>query len=151
MKRQESWSHEEDRLLASVVLNYIKKGSTQLKAFEEVAEKVGRTTNAVGFRWNSKVRKEHIEEIKRAKKKKRHRNTEKLPISLNSSFIIRALNPRMTMESVLAFLEEMKIKEIKQEIAYQSLLLEHQKLKNNYNHLLTTLNKASNLQGLRNK
>jgi len=51
--RQDAWTSEEDRLLAEIVLTHIKKGSTQLKAFEETGSKLSRTAAACGFRWNS--------------------------------------------------------------------------------------------------
>lgn len=70
MKRKDEWSYEEDLLLAQTVLTHIENKSTQLNAFEEVGERLKRTAAACGFRWNSKVRKEHSEAIKRAKKTK---------------------------------------------------------------------------------
>lgn len=66
--RQDSWSLDEDNLLAEVVLRYIREGSTQLKAFEEVGERLSRTSAACGFRWNSFVRKQFKEAIIHAKK-----------------------------------------------------------------------------------
>jgi hypothetical protein len=54
--------------LAEVVLRYIREGSTQLKAFEEVGERLSRTSAACGFRWNSFVRKQFKEAIIHAKK-----------------------------------------------------------------------------------
>lgn len=65
--RQDGWSHDEDSLLAETVLTYIKSGSTQLKAFEEVGRKLSRTAAACGFRWNSCVRKQYQEQIHQAK------------------------------------------------------------------------------------
>ena len=55
--RQDAWSTEDDLILAEVTLRHIREGSTQLAAFEEVGEKIGRTSAACGFRWNSYVRK----------------------------------------------------------------------------------------------
>ncbi len=55
--RQDAWSHEDDLLLADTVLRHIREGSTQLAAFEEVAEALSRTSAACGFRWNSTIRK----------------------------------------------------------------------------------------------
>lgn len=66
--RQDSWSLDEDNLLAEVVLRYIREGSTQLKAFEEVGERLSRTAAACGFRWNSFVRKQFKDAIIHAKK-----------------------------------------------------------------------------------
>lgn len=42
--RQDAWSAEDDLILAEVTLRHIREGSTQLAAFEEVGEKIGRTS-----------------------------------------------------------------------------------------------------------
>ncbi len=55
--RQDAWSEEDDLILAEVTLRQIREGGTQLAAFEEVGERIGRTAAACGFRWNSFVRK----------------------------------------------------------------------------------------------
>jgi prespore-specific regulator len=65
--RQDAWTTEDDLLLAEVTLRHIREGSTQLAAFEEVAEKMGRTAAACGFRWNSTVRKKYVQAIALAK------------------------------------------------------------------------------------
>ena len=57
--RQDAWTNDEDLILAEVVLRHIREGSTQLAAFEEVAEKLNRTPAACGFRWNSTIRKKY--------------------------------------------------------------------------------------------
>jgi prespore-specific regulator len=69
--RTDGWSHEEDAILAEVVIKHIMEGSTQLKAFEEVGMRIGRTAGAVGFRWNDKVRKVYTSSIERAKQVRR--------------------------------------------------------------------------------
>lgn len=66
--RQDAWTMDEDRMLAEIVLEHIRTGSTQLKAFEEVGGKLSRTAAACGFRWNSFVRKKYKNEISEAKK-----------------------------------------------------------------------------------
>ncbi|MBE3553876.1 MAG: RsfA family transcriptional regulator [Thermicanus sp.] len=65
--RQDAWTADEDLLLAEVTLRHIREGGTQLAAFEEVAERLGRTAAACGFRWNSTIRKEYEEAISIAK------------------------------------------------------------------------------------
>lgn len=60
------WTEEEDRLLTSTVLDYIKSGKTQLQAFEVVAEKLNRSPDACGFRWNGVLRKKYKNEIAEA-------------------------------------------------------------------------------------
>lgn len=72
--RQDAWSAEDDLMLAEVALRHIREGSTQLAAFEEVGERIGRTSAACGFRWNSCVRKRYEEAIQLAKQQRQKRN-----------------------------------------------------------------------------
>ncbi|KGX93274.1 hypothetical protein N781_12765 [Pontibacillus halophilus JSM 076056 = DSM 19796] len=65
--RQDAWTDDEDVLLAETVLTYIRNGTTQLEAFEEVARKLSRTSAACGFRWNATVRKQYKKAISEAK------------------------------------------------------------------------------------
>ncbi|MFC3883043.1 RsfA family transcriptional regulator [Bacillus songklensis] len=71
--RQDAWSHDDDLLLAETVLQYIREGSTQLAAFDEVGDKLNRTSAACGFRWNAEVRKRYEEAIALAKKQRKER------------------------------------------------------------------------------
>lgn len=66
-ERKDSWRQEDDSVLAEIILRHIREGSTQLSAFDEAAERLGRTSGACGFRWNSEVRKHHEIEIRQAK------------------------------------------------------------------------------------
>ncbi|PZE22666.1 RsfA family transcriptional regulator [Paenibacillus xerothermodurans] len=75
--RQDAWSDEDDLILAEVTLRHIREGSTQLSAFEEVGEKIGRTAAACGFRWNSFVRKKYEAAIQIAKAQRQKRNQQK--------------------------------------------------------------------------
>ncbi|MFC7681539.1 RsfA family transcriptional regulator [Paenibacillus sp. GCM10028914] len=72
--RQDAWSAEDDLILAEVTLRHIREGSTQLAAFEEVGERIGRTSAACGFRWNSCVRKKYEEAISLAKSQRQKRS-----------------------------------------------------------------------------
>ncbi|WP_411898440.1 RsfA family transcriptional regulator [Paenibacillus spiritus] len=67
MQRQDSWTNEDDLLLADTVIKHIETGKTQLEAFEAVANILSRTAAACGFRWNSSVRKRCEERIQQAK------------------------------------------------------------------------------------
>lgn len=69
--RQDAWTHDEDLLLAEVVLRHIRDGGTQLQAFEEVGRQLSRTAAACGFRWNSYVRKQYKSGIELAKKQRK--------------------------------------------------------------------------------
>lgn len=72
--RQDAWNSDEDLILAEVVLRHIREGSTQLAAFEEVAERLKRTSAACGFRWNSTIRKKYTAAIDLAKKQRKSMN-----------------------------------------------------------------------------
>ena len=93
--RQDAWTHDEDLLLAEVVLRHIREGSTQLKAFEEVGKQLSRTSAACGFRWNSFVRKQYKSGIELAKKQRKEQVVN---------------NPEMEMDSV-AVAENVTIEE----------------------------------------
>ncbi|MBB5173188.1 RsfA family transcriptional regulator [Texcoconibacillus texcoconensis] len=69
--RQDAWSHEDDLLLAETVLRHIREGGTQLKAFDEVGDRLNRTSAACGFRWNAVVRNNYDEAVKLAKKQRK--------------------------------------------------------------------------------
>ncbi|WP_163970095.1 RsfA family transcriptional regulator [Oceanobacillus halotolerans] len=71
--RQDAWSHEDDLLLAETVLRHIREGSTQLNAFEEVGDKLNRTSAACGFRWNAEVRAKYENAIDLAKRQRKER------------------------------------------------------------------------------
>lgn len=72
--RQDAWSEEDDLILAEVTLRHIREGGTQLAAFEEVGERIGRTAAACGFRWNSFVRKKYEAAIQIAKAQRQKRS-----------------------------------------------------------------------------
>ena len=73
IQRQDAWSEEDDLLLAETVLRHIREGSTQLNAFEEVGDKLNRTSAACGFRWNAVVRQDYMKAIDLAKKQRKQR------------------------------------------------------------------------------
>lgn len=66
--RQDAWTEEDDLLLAETVLRHVREGSTQLNAFEEVGDKLNRTSAACGFRWNAVVRYSYNQALQLAKK-----------------------------------------------------------------------------------
>lgn len=111
VKRQDAWTPDDDMILAEVTLRHIRDGGTQLSAFEEVAEKLGRTPAACGFRWNSSVRKKYEAAIQIAKSQRHKRNQER---SRASSF--RALeeeygsmeDPSYSLDHIIRFLRQHK-------------------------------------------
>ncbi|RYG74789.1 RsfA family transcriptional regulator [Lentibacillus lipolyticus] len=75
--RQDAWSHEDDLLLAETVLRHIREGSTQLNAFEEVGDKLNRTSAACGFRWNAEVRNKYTDAVELAKRQRKEKKRAK--------------------------------------------------------------------------
>ncbi|MFC3886370.1 RsfA family transcriptional regulator [Bacillus songklensis] len=71
--RQDAWTEENDLLLAETVLRHVREGSTQLNAFEEVGDKLNRTSAACGFRWNAVVRHSYEKALQLAKKQRKQR------------------------------------------------------------------------------
>lgn len=71
--RQDAWTEENDLLLAETVLRHVREGSTQLNAFEEVGDKLDRTSAACGFRWNAVVRHQYEKALQLAKKQRKQR------------------------------------------------------------------------------
>lgn len=72
-QRQDAWSEENDLLLAETVLRHVREGSTQLNAFEEVGDRLNRTSAACGFRWNAVVRHQYEKALQLAKKQRKQR------------------------------------------------------------------------------
>lgn len=70
--RSDAWTPDDDEKLASLVLHHIRTGSTQLRAFEDSANELGRTAAACGYRWNGVVRKNYREQIELAKKERKN-------------------------------------------------------------------------------
>lgn len=122
--RQDAWSQDDDLMLAEVTLRHIREGSTQLSAFEEVGERIGRTSAACGFRWNSFVRKQYEEAIQIAKQQRHKRNYMKKQVAslpqVSSVALfdteersIRvepvSLEETLSIDSVIRFLREWKM------------------------------------------
>ena len=72
-KRKDSWTIEDDKVLADTVLTFIREGKTQIQAFEEAATTLDRTKQACGFRWNKTLRKQYnVQKISRSKTNEVH-------------------------------------------------------------------------------
>ncbi|MFS0786203.1 RsfA family transcriptional regulator [Shouchella sp. 1P09AA] len=100
--RQDAWSHEDDVLLADTVLNHIKEGSTQLKAFDEVGDALNRTSAACGFRWNAVVRQKHLRTIEEAKRERKMRKR-----MVSTQFFPSYQKPvQTTVEPLYSYVEE---------------------------------------------
>jgi prespore-specific regulator len=118
--RQDAWSHDEDLLLAEVVLRHIREGSTQLKAFEDVGSRLSRTAAACGFRWNSFVRKQYDTGIELAKKQRKETKAFSVEKEVFSENISEPSSDRLkrkenedadiTMKEVIRFLTKTSMK-----------------------------------------
>ncbi|MBR7552786.1 RsfA family transcriptional regulator [Allobacillus sp. GCM10007491] len=106
--RQDSWTKDEDLLLAETVIRYIREGKTQMKAFQEVANKLSRTPQACGFRWNANIRKQYSKAIALAKEDRKNLKSEP---SSNKSFTKQGKDSTKKIESfdeVIGQLERLK-------------------------------------------
>ncbi|WP_058301850.1 RsfA family transcriptional regulator [Gorillibacterium timonense] len=141
--RQDAWTEEDDLILAEVTLRHIREGSTQLMAFEEVGEKIGRTAAACGFRWNSYVRKKYEAAIQIAKAQRQKRNhLKKGVVSVPALSSVAVMEPvenllpksesygeeGITIDSVIRFLRHLK--GAFQELTRQTKLMEREVLDN---------------------
>ncbi|MED0940276.1 RsfA family transcriptional regulator [Bacillus mobilis] len=149
ISRQDSWTDDNDLLLASTVLQYIRNGETQLAAFKEVAKLLARTPSACGFRWNSYVRKKYEKEIQQAKQERKVGNNIPLspPEKETNSFSI-------TLDDIILFLQNYKdVNELTNlqsqienlEAENQSLLQRLTMYEEEYRMLLNHIDKTRNL------
>jgi len=74
--RSDIWTHEEDEILKDIVVEHVREGSTRLNAFMEAGEKLGRTSEGCGFRWNNRTKFLYEAEIHAAEKERRRRKKE---------------------------------------------------------------------------
>ncbi|KLA26154.1 MULTISPECIES: RsfA family transcriptional regulator [Bacillus cereus group] len=149
ISRQDSWTDDNDLLLASTVLQYIRNGGTQLAAFKKVAKLLARTPSACGFRWNSCVRKKYEEEIQQAKQEKKVGNN--IPLSPTE----RETNSlSITLDDIILFLQNYKdVNELTNlqnqiedlEAENQSLLQRLTMYEEEYRMLLNHIDKTRNL------
>lgn len=143
--RQDAWTHDEDLLLAEVVLRHIREGSTQLKAFEEVGKQLSRTSAACGFRWNSFVRKQYKSGIELAKKQRKEQvvnnpEEERDSIATVENVTIEEITPEhegkesITLQEVILYLTKMDEffqldNKEKERISERSLFLERENVR----------------------
>ncbi|MFC5711597.1 RsfA family transcriptional regulator [Thalassorhabdus alkalitolerans] len=103
-KRRDAWTEEQDQLLTDTVLAHIKKGSTQLKAFEEVGDELNRSSSACGFRWNAILRDKNKKQIELAKKERKMRTEDKRKESAAPPETGTAST--ITIPDIISYLEE---------------------------------------------
>ncbi|PFN64955.1 RsfA family transcriptional regulator [Bacillus cereus] len=103
ISRQDSWTNDNDLLLATIVLQNIRNGGTQLAAFKEAAKPLARTPAACGFRWNSYLRKQYEEEIQQAKQNQKVEN------NISPSQSKKETNSlSITLDDIILFLQNYK-------------------------------------------
>lgn len=148
--RQDAWTEDDDLLLAEVTLRHIREGSTQLAAFEEVAEKLGRTPAACGFRWNSCVRKNYDAAIQIAKSQRQglNKRRRKKQVSVSQSELERQSDPVSSLATVIRFLRQHKqeyaetskrVRQLEKQLSereaeLEQLRTEHEELKRKVNN-----------------
>ncbi len=128
--RQDAWTTEDDLLLAEVTLRHIREGGTQLSAFDEVAERMGRTPAACGFRWNSFVRKKYVQAIAIAKAQ-RQKNKQNRTVYSKKEPVVEATDiktdntfeEQISFDSIIRYLKNHKARE--QEWMKEFRTLEH--------------------------
>lgn len=106
--RQDAWTDREDRRLAEIVLEHIRSGSTQLKAFDEVGDELDRTSAACGFRWNALIRQKYEEEIKEAKRERKQRMRNRARNAAKKINTTKRMEKEITLDRVISYLEEIK-------------------------------------------
>ncbi|WP_272514430.1 RsfA family transcriptional regulator [Bacillus cereus] len=149
ISRHDSWTNDNDLLLARIVLQNIRSGRTQLAAFKEAAKRLSRTPAACGFRWNAHVRKQYEEEIQQAKQNPQAGNRispsqqkkEKNSFSINLDDIIIFLRN---------YKEANELKHLQNQIEYlkaenHSLLQRITMYEKEYHTLLNHIDKSRNL------
>lgn len=147
--RHDSWTSDNDLLLARIVLQNIRSGGTQLAAFKEVAKQLARTPAACGFRWNSYVRKQYEKEIQQAKQ------NQKIGNNISPSQLKKETNSlSLTLDDIVMFLQNYKevneLTNFKNQIKYleaenQSLSQRVTMYEEEYRILLNHIDKARNL------
>ncbi|MBS4172409.1 RsfA family transcriptional regulator [Bacillus sp. FJAT-49736] len=169
--RQDAWSHDEDLLLAEVVLRHIREGSTQLQAFEEVGKQMNRTAAACGFRWNSYVRKQYKSGIELAKKQRKERKNKQTDHSEQPAQVPQVevndtqenFAPKISLQDVIEYLKEIQLSheqvqkdrvalfketdELRQKLhqlqqVYDEQKKEYNELENEYASMLAIMEKA---------
>ena len=66
-ERKDSWTPELDQTLQDTVLYGLRQGMTQTASFAIAAKKIGKSSSACAFRFNTTIRKQASDLIKRAK------------------------------------------------------------------------------------
>ncbi|OBG93870.1 hypothetical protein A9X05_09220 [Mycobacterium sp. E3298] len=132
MERKDAWTEQDDSNLASTVLSHIKSGSTQLAAFEEASQIIGRTVSACGFRWNSELRKRYDDSLKEAKESRKQLSKEDRPQrtrrSVEQPEPIETIDMYMVFDNLQATLEAATVAIAQLKKGYEQLQKENERL-----------------------
>lgn len=104
--RSDAWTPEDDERLAALVLEHIRTGSTQLRAFSEAAALLGRTNAACGYRWNGVVRKHYREAIEDAKRDRKAQARSTSTPTQTEDASATTMTSSDSMRDVVRFLEQ---------------------------------------------
>jgi prespore-specific regulator len=116
--RSDAWTLKDDEHLASLVLYHIRTGSTQLRAFEDAANQLGRTAAACGYRWNGVVRKNYQIQIEEAKQERKRSQKAQLTMEDGTSAQIIQIETTDSSESMKDVIRFLQI----YDVGYQKLL-----------------------------
>lgn len=162
-----NWVEKEDNFLKDTVIEIVKKGGTQLQAFEEVSVHLKRTPSSVAFRWNSTLRKIYKDELEEAKKLAKVAKREAKKVLESASLTeIQPLDKKqqdskkrkpapktgdiqekqfINYDDVIKFIEEKRqIEEEYKELnkKFEELSTNYQQLKNSFNEVVSAVSKV---------
>jgi len=146
--RQDAWTADDDLKLADIVLRHIREASTQLSAFEETAQQLGRTPAACGYRWNACVRKQYLEAIELARLERKERREE--PLYAPTGTDVAEMAAPVNWNTVLRFIRQYRhefhclqgrVKQLERDS--DSSRLEVERLRKDKAELLSQLRKLS--------
>ena len=83
-RRKDQWTTVDDEKLAEIVIGYVQNGKTQLEAFSQAAEVLGRTKQACGFRWNKTLRLQYGHVLDNVRKRPKQMMRSHLKLALTN-------------------------------------------------------------------
>ena len=83
-RRKDQWTVADDEKLAEIVIGYVQNGKTQLEAFSQAAEVLGRTKQACGFRWNKTLRMQYGHVLDNVRKRPKQMMQSHLKLALTN-------------------------------------------------------------------
>ena len=83
-RRKDQWTTGDDEKLAEIVISYVQNGKTQLEAFSQAAEVLGRTKQACGFRWNKTLRLQYGHVLDNVRKRPKQMMRSHLKLALTN-------------------------------------------------------------------